>query len=94
MFRKMRGVDLPEKKQGLLFFVCQNYEEQPERVRQRIRRLCDRISGGEEAYRAALFDMLTTRESVTALSLRHNVSAAKLYDLRREFYEAWYHGKT
>lgn len=90
MFRKMRGVHVPPDKQGLLFFLCRNYKDLPEKTQQRINELCDSISEGERAYRAALFDMLTTRESVVSISMKHAVSQSTLYKLRRKFYETWY----
>ena len=90
MFRKMRGIGLSEEKQGLLFFTCRDYRNQRAEVQVRVRRLCDEVGGEEKAYRKALFELLTTRESVTALSLKHGVSTTKLYDLRRTFYEKWY----
>lgn len=90
MFRKMHGVKVSHDRQGLLFFTCRNYNDLPEETRSRIDALCDSISGGERAYRAALFDMLTTRDSVVSISMKHAVSQSTLYKLRRRFYEAWY----
>lgn len=74
----------------MLFFTCRDYVDQPEWVQKKIDNVCDHVSGGEKAYKDALFGMLTTRESVTALTMRHCVSATKLYDMRRRFYENWY----
>lgn len=90
MFRKMRGVKVPPDRQGFLFFTCRNYRDLPEEVKNRIDSLCDTISRGSDVYRAALFALLTTRESVTSISLRYAVGQTKLYDMRREFYETWY----
>lgn len=93
MFRVLRGVRVAPDRQGLLYFICRNYREQPPRVRRKIDRMCQRIGGGEPAYTAALFDALTTHDTVTAISLRHAVSPTKIYELRRAFYEDWYRRK-
>lgn len=77
-------------KQGFLFFMCRNYNDLPEKTRNKINELCDSISAGCKPYRNALFDMLTTRESVVSISIKHSVGQTKLYEMRREFYEAWY----
>lgn len=90
MFRKMRGVKVPPDRQGLLFFTCRNYNDLPQSTKCRINDLCDMISEGDQAYRAALFDMLTTKNSVVNISMKHAVSQSTLYKLRRRFYEAWY----
>ena len=90
MFRKMRGVKVPPDRQGLLFFTCRNYNDLPEYPKSKIDNLCDLISEGEQAYRAALFDMLTTKDSVVSISIKHSVSQSTLYKLRRRFYETWY----
>ena len=61
--------------------------EQPRWVREKIDRLC-RECGGEHAK--ALHAVLCTRESVTAIALRHHVSESVLYERRKTFYESWY----
>lgn len=90
MFRKMRGVHVPPDKQGLLFFLCRNYKDLKEEDKERINQLCELASGGIDVYRAALFDVLTSKKSVTAISIEHSVGQTKLYEMRREFYETWY----
>ena len=92
MFRKMRGVHLPPDKQGYLFFLCRNYKDLPEETTERIDALCDALSKGEAAYRDALFDLLTSKKSVVAISMERAVGQTKLYELRRAYYEAWYRG--
>lgn len=85
-FRALRGVRLPEKKQGLIRYTCLNYADMPERTRKKIDRLCQ-IVGGE--YSAALFELMTTRRSVVDVALAHHVSEGVLYARRRRFYERW-----
>ena len=90
MFRKMRGVRVHPDKQGFLFFLCRNYKDLPEKTQQRINELCDSISDGCDAYKNALFAVLTTKEGVTKISVKYSVSQTKLYDMRKKFYETWY----
>lgn len=86
-FRKLPGVNLPHREQGLIYFTCMNYEKQPPEVREKIRRLC-RECGGE--YAEALF-VLLTRENVSVPWIERNyyVSDSVLYKRRAEFYERW-----
>lgn len=87
-FRKLRGVRVPYRVQGLIYFTCINYDKQPKAVQEKIRRLCREI-GGE--YEKALFTMMT-RESITAdqLEREYYVSDSWMYKKRVEFYERWY----
>lgn len=89
-FRKLRGVHLPERKQGLIRYTCLNFGEQPRWIQQKIRRLCEDCGG---AYASALFELMTTSASVTAVSLRHHISESELYRMRKAFYESWGSGK-
>ena len=85
-FRKLRGVPLPEEKQGLIRYTCLTYDSQPPRTRRKIDRLIQ-DSGGE--YAEALRLVMLTRESMTAIALRHHVSEETLYRARRRFYLSW-----
>ena len=86
-FKKLRGVGLTEEQQGLVRFVCLNQAGQPRRVREKIQRLCDTCGG---AYSAALWDVMCTKKSITAIAMEHNVGESTLYRMRKEFYESWY----
>ncbi|MCQ2439428.1 MAG: hypothetical protein MJ074_06675 [Oscillospiraceae bacterium] len=85
-FKKLRGVNLPEEKQGLIRYTCLTVAEQPRHIQKKIRRLCDDAGG---PYSAALWDMMCTRDNVAAISQRHHVSESILYQARKEFYEGW-----
>ena len=85
-FKKLSGVPLSEEKQGLIRYTCLTYGEQPPRVQRKIQRLCLRCAG---AYSAALFDVMCTKKSITAIALAHYVSEEQLYRFRRAFYKAW-----
>lgn len=86
VFKKMRGINLPEEKQGLIRFICLTYKEQPQRTRDKINRMC-REFGGDDA--SALFDVMCTTKSIVHISLQHHVSQETLYRQRRSFYEHW-----
>ena len=85
-FKKIRGVNLPEEKQGLIRYTCLTYRDQPAHIQRKIRRLCEEQGG---CYSAALWEIMCTQESVTSISMRHHVSERGLYDLRKRFYEEW-----
>ena len=85
-FKKLRGVSLPEEKQGLIRYTCLTYRDQSAHIQKKIRRLCNEHGG---LYGAALWEVMCTRESVTSISLRHHVSETVLYEIRKDFYEAW-----
>lgn len=86
-FKKLRGVRLPEEKQGLVRYICLTYAEQPKWMQEKIRRLCDEHGG---LYSAALFETMTSKRSVTAIAMKHCVSESVLYRARKAFYEGWY----
>ena len=65
-FKKLRGVDLPEEKQGLVRYICLNCDSQPKRIQDKIQRLCDDVGG---AYSAALREVMCGRKSITAISV-------------------------
>lgn len=85
-FKKLRGVRLPEEKQGLIRYTCLNYAAASRRTRDKIERLC-RECGGE--HERALFAVMTTKRSITSIALEHYVGERTLYRMRRDFYEAW-----
>lgn len=86
-FRKLRGINLPYREQGLIWFTCVNYDKQPKEVKQRIRRLC-RECGGE--HEKALFAFVTRENvSVAWLEQEYHLSYDTLYRRRKMFYERW-----
>lgn len=86
-FRKLHGVDLPERKQGLIRYICLNESIQPKKTREKIQRLCDECGG---AYSAALRDVMCSDKSIVSIAQEHHVSESQLYRLRKSFYESWY----
>ena len=87
IFRKLRGVNLPYREQGLIWFTCVNYDKQRKPVKEKINRMCRKYGGEHEK---ALFVFLT-RENVSVSWIEKNyyVSARTLYRRRKDFYESW-----
>lgn len=87
MFKKRRGIHIPYNRQGLIHFICVNYEDMPDKVREKIDRLCDEI-GGEDAE--ALFEVLTNdTKPIYGIAAEFYVNEKKLYKMRKEFYETF-----
>ena len=83
----MRSVRLPYKRQGLIYFICLNFDTQPPDVRERVRLLCREV-GGEHS--AALLEVLrrgATGALFSEIAKRHFVDETWLYRLRRKVYE-------
>lgn len=87
IFRKLRGVSLPYREQGMIWFTCVNYDRQRPEIKEKIKRLC-RECGGEHAE--ALF-VLLTRENASVRWIEENyyVSESSLYRKRVIFFERW-----
>ena len=85
-FRKYRGIKLSEEEQGIIFYTCLSFPKLNEKTKKKIERLCVECAG---AYSHALFELVTTRHSVTSLSRKYYLSESSLYELRKKFYEAW-----
>ena len=87
MFKKRRGIHIPYNKQGLIHFVCVNYNDMPEVIKSKILRLCMDTAGTDYM---ALFDVVT-KDTMTIQNIagKHKISEKRLYKLRKEFYETW-----
>ena len=85
-FRRLRSVRKSYNEQGLIYFLCQNYRWQPQRVQQKIDRLCE-SAGGE--YAPALKEFLTTGADWISVCAKHHISDRTLERARRSFYESW-----
>lgn len=72
--------------QGEIYFTCQCYMRQPQKVRAKIDDLCERV-GGE--YAVALKEYLTTDADWRYICDRHFMSSATLDRIRVKFYEKW-----
>lgn len=83
-FRYKKGIRVPYRRQGLIYFTMLASGELPKEKREKLRRLCMTVAGGHDE---ALWDLLTTEDGYVAVSLRHNVSQETLFRLRKRFYE-------
>lgn len=87
MFKKMRGCKLNYKQQGLVRFVCLNYDDLPQDIQHKINDLCLKC-GGE--YYNALFRVLTTDISIRYIAIEECISETNLYRLRLRFYNEFF----
>lgn len=89
-FKKLRGVNLPYRKQGRIYFTLINYADQPKKIKDRIDRLIDNAAHGDAGYRAALRKwLLQENVSSVAVALEYGLSDSALYRARRYIYENW-----
>ena len=72
----------------MIWFTCVNYDKQPQKVKEKIKRLCKKHGG---QYEEALFVFLT-RENVSIpwIEQTYYVQARTLYRRRKSFYEDWF----
>lgn len=87
IFRPIRDIGVPYKRQVMIYATCLNYHSQPETVRERIDRLCQEVCTGDAAMTAALKEALTTGGNLEEIALRHYVSRHALYRKRAKFYK-------
>lgn len=83
-FRYVKSSRLSYKRQGLVWFQCQNYKRLSKREQEKIRRAAER-AGGEHA--AAILDYMTTDASWRWVCVNHFISDATLQRIRKKFYE-------
>ena len=88
LFKKRRGIKLPYNKQGLIHFICVNYDDMPEHIQTKIRKLC--VDVGQE-HAKVLFNVVTdSNKNIRRLAMEYNISDMSLYRYRKKFYESWY----
>ena len=85
-WRKLRGVHLPYEKQVYIRATCLLWKDQPKRVQEKIRRLCEECG---VVYASALWESMTTKQRAVQIALKHNMSESTLYRIRVEFYNNW-----
>lgn len=87
MFKKRRGIHIPYKKQGLIYFTCVNCNDMPTEMQQKILNLCIEIGG--EDYKALYDVMVDENKTILSISLEYHINEKKLYVMRKKFYEKW-----
>lgn len=85
-FKVLRSVRKSWEEQGYIFFCCRTYGRQPQKVRQKIDRLCA-SAGGE--YATALKAYLTTDADWIWICRKYAISESTLDRIRRRFFESW-----
>ena len=88
-FRRMSGIRLPYRRQGLIYFTLLSYEDMGKTGNKRIDAKLLEAAYGEEAFAAALRDWCCGRMTVQAAAIAHGVSESTLYRARKRLYEAW-----
>lgn len=85
VFKQKRGIRLSYIQQGIVYFTCLNYKNEPADVRSGIIKLCREVAG--EDYRA-LFDILTKDYVIIEGVARKNyITARRLCRYKEIFYE-------
>lgn len=89
-FKMQRGLGMPYRKQGRIYFTLANYNDLPRNRQERIDRLIADAAGGDAAYIGALRDWLLRDDSdVQRVSTEHYVSIQTLCRMRKKIYENW-----
>lgn len=89
-FKEQRGLGIPYRWQGRIYFTLVNYQDLPQSQRDKIDRLIADAAGGDDAYIAALRDWLLRDDSnVQRVSMEHYVSIQTLCRMREKVYKRW-----
>ena len=89
-FKAQRGLRMPYRRQGLIYFTMVNYDSLPEKQKKRVDRLIAEAAGGDRAYINALRDwMLHDDADVQRVSTEHYVSIQTLCRMRKKVFERW-----
>jgi len=89
MFREIKNINIPYKRQGLLYFMCLNYDILEEKQREKIVQTCLKTSA---EYYQPLFKFLTTDTDyypAWRIASDFFISPNLLYNLRKKFYKNW-----
>ena len=87
--KKMRSLSIGYAKQQAIYRTCRRFYEQPPEVQEKIERLCNAAAHGDRQKYNALFAVLTGGKPIRLIAMEHHFSETVLYDMRKEFYEAW-----
>lgn len=87
-FKKIRSVNLPYRKQVMIYAICINFNDQPENVQNKIINLCESIALYNHE---ALFKTLTSENrSLRQIAKEHYLSERQLERYRAKFYNNWF----
>ena len=79
-----RRFGLSENEQSLIFWTCRNYYRLSHKQRNAIDEIIDDCANGE---RDALFEMITTGKSLTAVAMKHYISESALWERCARFFK-------
>ena len=85
----MKGVRLPYRRQGMIFFTLRCYQDMAGSGRQRIDARIRNAAGGDEAVAEALRAWCLRGETIESAAMEHHVSESTLYRARKRLYEDW-----
>lgn len=89
-FKMQRGLKMPYRKQGRIYFTLVNYDDLPRNRQDKIDRLIADAAGGDAAYIGALRDWLLHDDSdIQRVSMEHYVSIQTLCRMREKVYKRW-----
>lgn len=89
-FKAQRGLKMPYRRQGQIYFTLVNYAELPRTQQEKIDRLIADAAGGDRAYIGALRDwLLRDNSNVQRVSVEHFVSIQTLCRMREKIYKSW-----
>ena len=89
-FKMQRGLRIPYRKQGQIYFALVNYDDAGEKQKKRIDRLIADAAGGDAAYIGALREWLLRDDSnVQRVSMDHYISIQTLCRMREKVYKRW-----
>lgn len=89
-FKAQRGIGMPYRRQGRIYFTLVNYQDLPKSQREKIDRLIADAAGGDTAYIGALREWLLHDDSnVQRVSIKHYVSIQTLCRMREKVYKRW-----
>lgn len=87
-FKKIRSVNLPYRKQIMIYAICINFCEQPEEVQQKIMSLCTKVGGYN--YKALFVTLTSDNKTLRQIAREFYLSERQLERYRARFYNEWY----
>ncbi len=81
-FKMRHSIARPYAEQGLIYFLCVNKKNEAY-----VAALCKRVGG--EAYGPAIFEAVTSGDSLTRTAMEYHCSESTLFRYVKKFYEAY-----
>lgn len=87
-FKRLRSVNLPLKKQLLIYYTCLNYADQPAELQRKIEALCTKVAKFHS--RTLLLVLISENKSLKQIARESYLSERQLQRYRTQFYNEWY----